>query len=128
MNDNPSGFSALKLESGHIIDVKNKREIVQGGPVVGDLFIDDQQLEKGSIFGGPMLESGGNILLPRRYRTIFFNGFVLCVVCPETRRVQDTGLKGSLIWLIESKGGELFYRRTVDPHGPLEKVLLRDIL
>lgn len=67
----PTNFPAHYSVEGHVVEYRDLREMAQGGPEVGKLFVDGHVVGKDYEFGGPLIEHHGSVLLPI-YRSGYF--------------------------------------------------------
>jgi len=59
------------------IEYKQMIEVCQGGPCVGNLYINDVEIQSGKMFGGPFLMSGECLYIPLFVRKFSTTGFQL---------------------------------------------------
>ncbi len=75
--------------------------MVQGGPELGKLFIDDKPILKESYFGGPLIiqEHLGKIIVPILHRSFFKSKFKIAVIDLNTNECRLLDKKENLILL-----------------------------
>lgn len=106
--ESPTDFETEFSCSGHIIRYSNLVEIVQGGPVVGKLFIDDTPVGN-YHFGGPALYHDNKLFAPMFIRKFCISGFRLCVIDLERLNVYFISKIKNLIYLDHIKDNQVFY-------------------
>ena len=122
MVSDPIYFSSIVTSFNEVAEIRDQIEVCQGGPVVGQLYFGENSYFKGSLFGGPMLSHQNKLLLPSRSKSLFFNGFVLCIVDVKLKSIHKTKLKSEVIWLTKVDNGKLYYRESLD-EGDTEKTI-----
>lgn len=113
MNGSPIIYPDITSLTGHDISIRNRFEICQGGPEVGELYIDEQFCFKSDFFGGPMYVFENALYLPMRRRTLFFNGFELVCINLTTKKLSKLKIKDEIIWIDMIDEAGIYYFNSV---------------
>ncbi len=89
------------------IRYSNLLEISQGGPAVGNLSINGQQLQ--GLYGGPILCHDTSIFAPSLVKKLFGTGFRLAKINVLNHEVEYLSTIQNLIFLDEIKDSKVFY-------------------
>ena len=112
--ENPISFISEKTTSYFKLKYENLMEIGQGGPEVGNLFINDIKV-KNYLFGGPFLSNDEFIYLPVYIKNLFiFKGFRIAQVNIKTLEIKVFGNFESLISLFKIEGDYIYYYKDLD--------------
>jgi hypothetical protein len=95
----PINFEYVLRHNSHEIKYDHFREISQGGPVVGNLFIDGKPIGKDHLFGGPALFSDRFMFCPKLQIRFFRRGFRISMIDLDSLRVTVWGPVLDLILL-----------------------------
>jgi len=85
------------------------REITQGGPEVGKLFINNNCVSGNQLFGGPCIYYKGDIYIPAFIRNFFSAGFKLCRINAQTLEFKFLDKMRDLIYLKEIEDGKVIF-------------------
>lgn len=111
--EDPLNFKSdiLLLNGKYHIKYHSFMEITQGGPEVGILSINDNNILN-KKFGGPILFDTENLYAPCFVRTFFSVGFRLCEINLETLKTKEVSSKiYPIIDLLNINKGEVsFYK------------------
>ncbi len=110
---------------GHEIEYRGIMELCQGGPEVGDLFVDERRVGGDSRFGGPLLYDAGAIYIPRFTKSFFSSGFTLARVELGSGKVSPIGKRRGLIYLEKIECGIVYYYTDIEKTR-LEKLSLQE--
>jgi hypothetical protein len=102
--ETPIDFASSTKVNGYLITYSNLIELSQGGPAIGRLSIDSEQIGKGSYFGGPLLFDENYIYIPIYIKNFFSSGFKLASV----------GLKSKALKIITQKKTPLIFLESLD--------------
>ena len=109
-------LSKYKFED-KTIEYKNLNEMVQGGPELGKLFIDEKPILSERYFGGPLIieEHLGKMIVPVLHRSIFKSKFKIAVIDLNTNECRLLDKKENLILLKSvSKEGVISYYNNLE--------------
>lgn len=106
--EDPIQFNIEKHESGVKIHYSNLMEISQGGPEIGDLYINGE-LVQGFRFGGPCIVTNEFIVAPVYVKKFFGTGFKLSRIQLTSLRVDLYGSTKSLIYLDRIDGMTVYF-------------------
>jgi hypothetical protein len=109
--ENPVNFDIKKEYKKHSISYFNLREIVQGGPEVGNLMIDNTPISSNYRFGGPMLFYKNFIYVPLFVKKFCKAGFVLSKVNIETHKIDFISSIENIIFLdiVDEENKKIYY-------------------
>lgn len=86
--DTPWAFTTdLQYDKWHI-KYSKLTEICQGGPLVGNLIINGQNVFSDKSFGGPLLYFDNIVIVPMFTHKIFVSGFKLSIIELGTMRLR----------------------------------------
>jgi hypothetical protein len=91
------------------IEYKGMTETCQGGPRVGQLYINGAEVCAGKLFGGPLLLDGDDVYVPLFERKLFSTGFRLFYLNTATRAFWAGPDRFPMIWLDRIDGDDLYY-------------------
>lgn len=94
---------------GHSIEYRNVMELCQGGPEVGNLFVDGKPVSPEARFGGPLLVDDLKVYLPVFDKSFFYSGFRLAQVDLLSGSVDRLGKRKKLIFLDRITDGVIYY-------------------
>ena len=99
----------LKKDVGQFeVAYQNVMEVCQGGPEIGNLSINGEEIE-GRRFGGPFIARNDLILIPEFKRKLIRSGFVLCEIDLASRSVKVKSKILPLIFLDRLEGNRVFF-------------------
>ena len=107
--ENPIEFSSEKAVGNYKVSYRNLREIAQGSPLVGNLYINERCFSENLLFGGPFLFCFESITIPLFVRKFCVAGFRLCKINLNTFEYDLYGKVKSLIFLDSIKNNEVTY-------------------
>lgn len=107
--ENPIEFSSEKTVGNYKVSYRNLREIAQGSPMVGNLYINERCFNENLLFGGPFLFCFERIIIPLFVRKFCVAGFRLCIIDLNTFEYDLYGKVRSLIFLDSIKNNEATY-------------------
>jgi hypothetical protein len=110
----PNEFPEKHRFDGHEITYQNLLEIVQGGPIVGSLFIDGRRIGSNLLFGGPFLIEEGILYIPLFVRKFCISGFKLCQIDLRTLEFTLSKRVKDLIYLSHIDNGKIFFYENID--------------
>ena len=97
--DTPWDFAEQKQIGAYRIEYKDLREFSQGSPLIGFLYINNEQIGKDELFGAPFLLNEYDLYIPRYVRRFCKAGFVLCKIVIRTGSMDNIGEIRPLIYL-----------------------------
>ncbi|MET6997057.1 hypothetical protein [Chitinophaga defluvii] len=106
--EDPINFDIKQQCGNDLLSFDNLLEIGQGGPVVGDLFINGKQIA-GYRFGGPFICDEDYIYIPAYNNRLFNLGFKLAMIDRASLNVKLVGPSLSLIFLEKIQNNRVFY-------------------
>ena len=106
--ETPWDFDHKKIFNNMIIEYSDVQEIVQGGPEIGKLSIDNKIFEE-KLFGGPCLNLGEFIYLPVYVRKFLNRGFQLCRINLFSRKLDILTSFEDLIYLDRIENNKIYY-------------------
>lgn len=104
----PNDFDLAINYDNFKIKYVNVRELVQGGPVVGNILINEVLLSN-KQFGGPLICYKQHIYLPMYSNKIFSSGFRLAKINLIDRSISPIGNTKNLIFLDYVKDGKIAF-------------------
>ncbi|WP_294142924.1 hypothetical protein [uncultured Sanguibacteroides sp.] len=108
ISETPWDFLIEKNIDDFMIRYSDLKEIVQGGPIIGRLSINDKPILK-YLFGGPCLNWDTYIYVPLFTKEIFKRGFCLCRINLLTREIGFLSKMEDLIYLDRIEGNKIYY-------------------
>lgn len=106
--ETPWDFNHKKIFNDRIIEYSDIQEIVQGGPEIGKLSIDNKTFEK-KLFGGPCLNQGEFIYLPIYVKKFLNRGFQLCRINLFSRKLYILTQFEDLVYLDMIEDNKIYY-------------------
>lgn len=107
--DDPMDFAEkLELEE-FILRYKNLREISQGGPMLGELYLNGKRLFRDKECGGPSIIMQDILIVPVYIRSFFQAGFKLGMVNMRNKKQKVFGKMEDYIHLKKDDKGNVFY-------------------
>jgi hypothetical protein len=101
----PINFPDTYLESGHTINYSGFMEITQGGPEVGNLFVDSKMVgTKKDYFGGPPAFVRNVMVAPLLKQSFLSKYFKVCVINLDDLSMREIGDKEQLILITKVDG------------------------
>ena len=94
-SETPWEFSVCQRIGDYIIEYRELIEFVQGSPLIGSLYINDEKIGKEKLFGGPFLLKNNYLYI----RKLWMSGFILCKIDLRTGQMENIGTIKSLIYL-----------------------------
>lgn len=110
---NPISFISEKELPNFKLKYINLMEIGQGGPEVGNVYIDDKKVPT-YLFGGPFLLSDGYVYMPVYLKSFFYKGFKIAKVSVENLKVEILGSYENLINLYKIDENYIYYYRDIN--------------
>jgi hypothetical protein len=110
----PTSLQKQYTVDGHVIEYRGLMELVQGGPEVGDLFVDGCRVGGTLRFGGPLIPYQGAIYVPVYSKGLFSSGFVLARVDLTNGQVAKLGKRQGLIYLSKIEDDIVYYYTDID--------------
>lgn len=107
--ETPWNFREIAEYSNWKIEYHNVTEACQGGPIVGDLWINGVQIQAGMLFGGPYIVQGDELYVPFFERKLFSTGFRIFCWNLESKVFKIGSKKYPLIWLDKIEDDQLFF-------------------
>ena len=107
--ETPLSFQTKKACGSHTVEVRELREICQGGPDVGKMFLNGEWLFDKVFVGGPFVIVDGQLLIPVFVRRLFARGFQFSRVDLGTNQIFPLTDVVDLVWLDEVIGNEAFF-------------------
>ena len=102
--DTPIDFNPVLDIDGYHIQYVNPMEVVQGGPVVGQLSVNNEIIGNYRC-GGPFLYTGQCIYIPVLYKS----AFVLAQIRLQDYRIHFIGSPKGIICLEKIEDNKIFY-------------------
>lgn len=103
----PINFEYVFKHNSHEIKYDHFKEITQGGPIVGNLFIDGKPVGGDHLFGGPALFSEKFMFCPKLHVRFFRRGFRISMIDLESLKVTVWGPVLDLILLDRLDNGKV---------------------
>lgn len=119
----PTSLQRKYSLNGHEIEYRGIMELCQGGPEVGDLFLDGRRVGGDSRFGGPLLHDAGAIYIPLFTKSFFSSGFTLARVELGSGEMSLIGKRRALIYLDKIENSVVYYYTDIE-RTRLEKLSL----
>lgn len=115
--ETPTNFNLERKCKGIPIVYHNLREITQGGPVIGNLSINEKNLPLEYFFGGPPIFYSDYMLVPLYVKKFCKTGFVLCRINMMSLKIDFVSRIKELIFLkdvyLREKGYEVHYSEDI---------------
>ncbi len=106
--ETPFDFKLNKKVNTYQVEYKNVIEVGQGGPQVGELYIEKVRLTK-ELFGGPILYNDEYLFIPIFKRRTFSSGFYICKVNLRTLEYENISERESFIFLKDIKDTRIYF-------------------
>ena len=100
------------INSNILIEYSNLREIVQGGPEIGNLSINGNKLSN-DFFGGPYLFDENYLYIPKYIKRFFNTGFVVCKIKFEDLKTEIISQQRNLFYLHKLEDNRICYYEDV---------------
>jgi hypothetical protein len=118
----PQNFPDTYESLGHFIRYSNLKEIGQGGPEVGNLFIDDKIVGSPPLlFGGPLYIYKHNLFVPCFKKRFISSYFKICVIDLTTQSIKEIGGNERLVLISKVDDDLVFFYRAM-PNLDLKSV------
>lgn len=109
--DTPWVFTTHLQQDKWHIKYSELTEICQGGPLVGNLIVNEQKVFSDKSFGGPLLYFNNIVIIPMFIRKFCVTGFMLSAIELSTMRLKLAKGIYDLIYLDSIEKNEiLFYQ------------------
>ena len=118
INETPWDFDPEKIVNDFVIKYTELREIVQGGPLVGKLSVNNIIIST-YLFGGPYLYKDKYLYVPIFMKKVFRRGFVLARVYLNLPKIDFLSKIEDLIYLDRIENNRIFY------YADINKTMLR---
>jgi hypothetical protein len=105
----PTSLQPKNSLDGYDVEYRGLMELCQGGPEVGDLFVNGRHIGGDSRFGGPLIHHAGAIYVPVFTKSFFSSGFTLARVELASGKVSLIGKRRNLIYLDRIENGIVYY-------------------
>lgn len=109
--ETPINFKIERVYGNYAVKYHNLREIAQGGPEIGNISINGENLPLRYFFGGPPMFYEEYMLSPIYVKKFCKTGFVLCRINLKNLNIEFIGSLKSLIFLkeIDLKNNKVYY-------------------
>lgn len=111
--ENPIQFDIKKLINGIEVIYFDLMEISQGGPEIGSVLINGNQVQS-YRFGGPFLYEAEYIYAPMYVKKLFNTGFKISRINLQTLQVESFGKIKDLIFLHKIEGNRVYFFEDLD--------------
>lgn len=105
--ETPTTIIINRVIGGSTLRFKNVVEISQGGPEVGELSVNDRELE--GKFGGPIIFNDEFIYLPALYKRFFGVAFKLARINLKSLEIEYHNKIFDLIYLDKISNNKILY-------------------
>ena len=105
----PTSLQRKYSLAGHDVEYRGLMELCQGGPEIGDLFVNGKRIGGDTRFGGPLLQHAEAIYIPVFTKSFLSSGFTLTQVELESGKVSMIGKRRALIYLDRIESGVVYY-------------------
>ena len=122
--ETPSDFLSNKQNNKHTVLYTNLRELVQGGPEVGNININGWQLS--ANYGGPCLIYKDFLFVPEYQKKLFNTGFKLVAIDINKKQIKYLTPLKNLIYLIKIEDNKLYYSTNLNIIN-LESIIIGNI-
>ena len=95
-----------------LIEYSNLREIVQGGPEIGNLTINGNKVSN-EFFGGPYLYDKDYLYIPKYSKRFFNVRFLLCKINFKNLKINIISEQKNLFYLYKLEDGKIYYYEDV---------------
>jgi len=106
--ETPLDFEIKLQIDNYNIEYLNLKEFSQGSPEIGELKINNIQIE-GYQFGGPILHKDSYIYIPIYKRNFLSSGFILTRINLETLKIEELSNVKRLIFLDRIKENRVYF-------------------
>lgn len=120
--DNPISFTSEYRYGEWTISYLGLREVTQGSPLVGQLYIDSTPIGIDLLFGGPFLIKNDMLYAPVFIKKFCISGFRLCKINLKTKDYYFLTKLKPLIFLDRVEDSKIFF------FGEMKKSYLNSIL
>ncbi|TVZ27853.1 hypothetical protein JM83_2919 [Gillisia sp. Hel_I_86] len=85
----------------NLLEYRDLKEMSQGGPEIGKLFLNNEMILKDEYFSGPLIfqENLNKVIVPVLYRSFFFTKFKIAIIDLSTKECVVLNKKEDLILL-----------------------------
>ena len=111
--EDPIEFRLKKSLNNVNVTYSNLIEICQGGPAIGELYINGD-LVKGYNFGGPCLIEGNFVCVPVFVSKLFKRGFKIARIHASTLDISIIGERKDLIFLDKIENGKIYFFENIN--------------
>lgn len=111
--ENPVSFFSEKKHLDKVIKLTELMEIVQGGPEVGRLSIDEKKILS-YLFGGPFLCKDDCVYIPVYLKSFFYKGFKIAKININNQDVKILGNYENLISVYKIEEDFIYYYTDMD--------------
>lgn len=105
--ENPTQFLEEKLIGKYKIEYSQLMEICQGGPEVGGLLINNNQVK--GRYGGPFIIKENDIYIPAYFNSLFKSGFKIARINLISLKVEYLSKIKPLIFLEKVVENRIYY-------------------
>lgn len=112
--DSPWNFKTSNQVEEWRIEYNNLIEINQGAPLVGNLCINGNYLQKKYLFGSPFIYADNSLYIPIFIRRFCLSGFILSKIDLATARISYISKIKNLIYLDSLQNNTLMYYTDIE--------------
>ena len=113
----PIYYPDLVSSDNYNIKIVGRKEIAQGGPVIGKLYINGNPVFSNLYFGGPAIAKSRYLFIPIWEKGFFTRGFRICVVNLETLKIEKLDKKCDVININRVDEEHIFYFKEIENHN-----------
>lgn len=107
----PINYPSKYKFKNNTLEYKDIKEMVQGGPEIGRLYINDKIISKNKYFSGPLIfqEDLNKVFVPVLYRGFFCAKFKIAIIDLSTKEYIILNRKEDLILLKSVSSEKIIY-------------------
>jgi hypothetical protein len=111
--ETPWDFSIEKKIGKNVIKYVNLEEICQGGPEIGEIYINNNKIN-GFKFGGPLLYNNNKVAIPLFVNGFFNKGFKIVIIDLNNKYLLEFGNLKDLVILNSFEENEITFYSSID--------------
>jgi hypothetical protein len=107
--EDPINFYTTREVDGVVVEYRNTRELGQGGPTLGSLYLNGKPIGGDAEFGPPPLHVDGVLFVPMFSHRWFSTGYVLCRIDLPSGKLTKIGKPRPFMWLRRKEGNRIYF-------------------
>jgi hypothetical protein len=111
--ETPWDFSIEKKIGKHVIKYVNLKEICQGGPEIGEIYINNNKIN-GIKFGGPLVYNYNKVAIPLFVKGFLNKGFKIVIIDLNNNSLSEFSNLKDLVILNSFEENEITFYSSID--------------